>query len=191
MPEKVQKRRYSGQSFESRQAERRQRLVHAALNVAAKAGLEGFSVAAICAEAGLTARYFYESFPSREAIFVEAYRRAQDELLARMQTEAGAGDNTRRALTGFFTALTLAPGLARVFLIDLDDHQGALRIASFDGAKKLVRALGLKAQHPLAQAGIIGAIVDIAKRWIETDFAEPVDTVVKIALPFTKVRPQL
>src|ERR1700712_4827252 len=76
-----EKRRYSGLSFEDRQSDRRARLVRAALDVAGRFGLEGTSVAAICAEAGLTARYFYESFPSRDAIFVEAYRFAQNELL--------------------------------------------------------------------------------------------------------------
>ena len=80
---KAEKRRYSGQSFVHRQEDRRARLIQAALAVAGRFGLEGTSVAAICAEAGLTARYFYESFPTREAIFVEAYRKVQDELLSR------------------------------------------------------------------------------------------------------------
>jgi hypothetical protein len=34
---------------------------------------------------------------------------------------------------------------------------------------------------------MIGGIVDIAKRWIESDFAEPVEKVVEIALPFTRI----
>jgi AcrR family transcriptional regulator len=183
-----EKRRYSGQSFEDRQAERREKLVLAAVKVAGRLGLEGTSVAAICAEAGLTARYFYESFPTREAIFVEAYRAVQTELFARMQSTPKAGDHTRRALTGFFTAIQSSPGLARVFLIDLDDHGGAMRMASFEGAGKFSKALGLKAGHPLMVAGIIGAIVDIGKRWIESEFAEPLEKVVEIALPFTRVK---
>jgi AcrR family transcriptional regulator len=188
MAENHEKRRYSGQSFEDRQADRRERLVRAAAVVAGRVGLEATSVAAICAEAGLTARYFYESFPSREAIFVEAYRSVQDELFARIAATTGTGDSTKRALTGFFTAIQSQPGMARVFLIDLDDHGGAMRMASFEGAKKIAKVLGLKAGHPLLQAGIIGAIVDIAKRWIESEFAEPVEKVVEIALPFTKVK---
>jgi AcrR family transcriptional regulator len=183
----LEKRRYSGQSFEDRQLERREKLIRAAVEVAGRVGLEGTSVAAICAEAGLTARYFYESFPTREAIFVEAYRAVQDELLARITAAAGAGDAVRRVLTGFFTAIQTRPDLARVFLIDLDDHGGAMRMASFEGAGKLSKAFGLKATHPLMVAGIIGAIVDIAKRWIESEFAEPLDKVVDIALPFTRL----
>ena len=182
-----EKRRYSGQSFEDRLAERRERLVRAAAMVAGRVGLDATSVAAICAEAGLTARYFYESFPTREAIFVEAYREVQNELLNRMTAAPGAGD-TRRALTAFFTAIQSQPGIARVFLIDLDDHGGAMRMASFEGANKLAKAFGLKPSHPLMMAGMIGAIVDIAKRWIESDFTEPVEKVVEIALPFTKVK---
>jgi AcrR family transcriptional regulator len=183
----LEKRRYSGQSFEDRQIERREKLIRAAIEVAGRVGLEGASVAAICAEAGLTARYFYESFPTREAILVAAYRAVQDELLSRITAGAGLGD-TRRVLTGFFTAIQTRPDLARVFLIDLDDHGGTMRLASFEGAGKLRKAFGLKASHPLMQAGIIGAIVDIAKRWIESDFAEPVEKVVEIALPFARIK---
>jgi len=193
MPEKPKKRRYSGQPFEARAAERRAKLVLAALQVAGREGFEGASVAAICAEAGLTARYFYESFPTREAIFVEAYRLAQDRLLgsmaaAKAKASRHARDPTRAALRGFFGALCEHPGIARVFLIDLDDAGGAMRIASFEGARKLAKALGLKAKHPLMLAGIVGAIVDIGKRWIESDFAEPVEKVIEIALPFARLR---
>ncbi|HEY7977128.1 MAG TPA: TetR/AcrR family transcriptional regulator [Rhizomicrobium sp.] len=184
---KQEKRRYSGQSFEDRQAERREKLIHAAVQVAGRVGLDGASVAAICAEAGLTARYFYESFPTREAIFVEAYRAVQNELLHRIMEGSKTGD-AKRALTGFFNAIRERQDLARVFLIDLEDHDGAMRMASFEGANKLSKAFGLKATHPLMVAGIIGGLVDIAKRWIESDFAEPVEKVVAIALPFTRLK---
>jgi len=184
---KQEKRRYSGQSFEDRQAERRDKLIHAAVQVAGRVGLDGASVAAICAEAGLTARYFYESFPTREAIFVEAYRAVQNELLHRITEGKGQGD-PKRALTGFYNAIRERQDLARVFLIDLEDRDGAMRMASFEGANKLSKAFGLKATHPLMVAGIIGGLVDIAKRWIESDFAEPVEKVVAIALPFTRLK---
>lgn len=182
-----QKRRYSGQSFADRQSDRRARLVRAALEVAGRFGLEGTSVAAICAEAGLTARYFYESFPNRDAIFVDAYRMAQEELLSHIDAAKDRADPVRSALTGFYTALTEHPGLARVFLVDLNDHGNEMKAVSQDAAKKLTKAFALKAKHPLVIAGIIGAVVDVAKRWIESEFAEPVENVVEIALPFTRV----
>jgi AcrR family transcriptional regulator len=182
-----EKRRYSGQSFEDRQTERRERLIHAALVVAGRFGMEGASVAAICAEAELTARYFYESFPSREAIFVEAYRLAQEELVGRMGELAGRKAPVEGALTGFFSALYANPGLARVFLLDLDDHGPAMKAASQEGAAKLAKAFVPAGGDPLLLAGILGAIVDIAKHWIASGFATPVEKVVAIALPFTRV----
>jgi AcrR family transcriptional regulator len=183
-----EKRRYSGQSFADRQSERRERLVRAALEVAGRFGLEGTSVAAICAEAGLTARYFYESYPSREAIFVDAYRMAQEMLLGRMEGVKVGRDTAKNALTGFFAAIFANPGLARVFLVDLDDHGPAMKSASQEGSAKLAMAFALKAKHPLMVAGVVGAVVDVAKRWIESDFAEPVEIVVEIALPFTRMK---
>jgi AcrR family transcriptional regulator len=185
-----QKRRYSGQSFADRLSERRARLVRAALDVAGRFGLEGTSVAAICAEAGLTARYFYESFPSRDAIFVEAYRLAQVELFEDIEERLDKRDPIRSALTAFFEVLESHPGPARVFLLDLDDHGPQMRAASQEGAARfagLFAPKAAKAHDALMIAGTLGAIVQIAKRWIGEEFATPVPKVVAAALPFTQV----
>lgn len=182
-----EKRRYSGQSFEDRQTDRRTRLVRAACDVAGRFGLEGTSVAAICAEAGLTARYFYESFPGREVIFVEAYRFVMDELLADIAGFVDAKDPVASALRGFFTVLESHRGQARVFLLDLDDHGPAMKAASQEGAAKFAKLFAPGARDILQIAGILGAIIQIAKRWIAGGFCEPVADVVAAALAFTKV----
>ena len=83
-------RRYGGIALEDRQAERRNRLIRAAIEVSARVGREGASVALICAEAGLTARYFYESFANRDALFLAAFGRVQDELFNRITARATA-----------------------------------------------------------------------------------------------------
>jgi AcrR family transcriptional regulator len=182
-----EKRRYSGRSFADRQTDRRARLVRAALDVAGRFGFEGTSVAAICAEAGLTARYFYESFPSREAIFVEAYRFAQQELLEDIEEFIDRKHPVESALTGFFSVLESHPGQARVFLLDLDDHGPAMKAASQEGAAKFRLLFAPHIDDPLTLAGILGAIIQIAKRWIETEFAAPVKTVASTALLFTQI----
>ena len=187
MSQETAGRRYSGQSFEDRRAERRVRLIRAAVTVAGKVGIEASSVAAICGEAGLTARYFYESFPSREALFLEAYRTVQEVLLARIAEQADPADPVRRAVTGFFEALKANPGIARVFLVDLDDHGPEMKAASRQGARKLAGHFAPAASHPLMAAGVLGAIIDIARRWIESGFAEPPEKVVAIAMRFTEV----
>src|ERR1700748_2702338 len=111
-----EKRRYSGQSFEDRQSERRAKLVRAALDLAGEVGPEGLSVAAICAAAGLTQRYFYESFQNREAIFTAAYSFAMQELFEDVEEFIDPKNPIETALTGFFTTLKTHPGQARVFL---------------------------------------------------------------------------
>jgi AcrR family transcriptional regulator len=180
-------RRYSGQSFEDRRAERRMRLIQAAVQVAGRVGIEASSVAAICSEAGLTARYFYESFQSREALFLEAYRVVQEVLLERIGVRIDPRDPVRGAVTGFFEALKTNPGIARVFLVDLDDHGPDMKEASRAGARKLASLFAPAATHPLMAAGVLGAIIDIARRWIESGFADPAEKVVEIALQFTKI----
>jgi AcrR family transcriptional regulator len=183
-----EKRRYSGLSFEDRQSERRARLVRAALEVLGRHGRDT-SVAAICAEAGLTARYFYESFPNRDAIFVDAYRLAQDELLADMARHIDPKDPIGSALKAFYATLASHPGQARVFLVDLDDHAPAMREISREASLKLAKIFAPGVTHPLEIAGILGAIVQIAKRWIDSGFAEPVEKVVETAMAFTPPTP--
>ena len=181
-----EKRRYGGASFEDRLSERRERLIRAAVEMFGKAGREGATVAAICAHAGLTSRYFYESFPNRDALFLEAYRLVQGELLAQIERARDAANPVRGALTGFYAALAEHPGLARVFLLDPHGREAAMQAAGRETATRLVKLFAPNVQTHLAAAGMLGAIVDIARRWIESDFAEPVETVVSVALPFAR-----
>lgn len=64
-------RPYRGVSAEERRADRRARLVQACLDVIGRAGIAGATVDAVCAEAGLSKRYFYEGFADRDALLVE------------------------------------------------------------------------------------------------------------------------
>ncbi|HJW41927.1 MAG TPA: helix-turn-helix domain-containing protein [Rhizomicrobium sp.] len=181
-----ERRRYGGASFEDRLSERRERLIRAAVEVFGRAGRDGATVAAICAQAGLTARYFYESFPSRDALFLEAYRLVQRELLAEIERNRDAENPVRGALTAFYAGLAAHPGLARVFLLDPHGRETAMQDAGRETATRLVKLFAPKVQTHLAAAGMLGAVVDIARRWIESDFAEPVETVVATALPFAQ-----
>jgi len=180
-------RRYGGVSLEDRQADRRDRLIRAAIAVSARTGREGASVAAICAEAGLTARYFYESFPNREALFLAAFSRLQDELFARIQPFATGRDPVKGALTGFFKTLAEFPGAARVFLVELDETEAEMKALGRAAAARFGALFAPQARPgSLAQAGAAGAIIQIARRWVQNCFDEPVDTVVGATLPFAK-----
>ena len=61
-------------------AGRRARFIEAGIEVFGQQGLRGATVRGVCAAAGLTDRYFYESFPSLEALLQAVYQQLSDEL---------------------------------------------------------------------------------------------------------------
>ncbi|MCX5041891.1 TetR/AcrR family transcriptional regulator [Aldersonia sp. NBC_00410] len=66
-------RTYAGQPVEDRQRERRSRFLESGLTVFARDGYANSSVGAICRDAGLSSRQFYEEFTGREALLIELY----------------------------------------------------------------------------------------------------------------------
>jgi AcrR family transcriptional regulator len=179
-------RRYGGVTIEQRKSERRERLVRAAIEVAARAGIDGATVAAICAEAELTARYFYEEFGHRDALFLEAHRRVQQELFAKMGSGSAGRDPVKNTLSGFFRVLSEYPAHARVFLLDVDETDPAVKAVGRAAGAYLGSLFAPAVTDPLVLFGVSGAVVTIARRWIESGFAEPVEHIVARALPFAR-----
>src|SRR3546814_15681429 len=60
------RRSYGGMTSEERSSARRERLVAVTIEVLATRGETATTMTAICAEASLTERYFYESFRNRD-----------------------------------------------------------------------------------------------------------------------------
>ena len=61
-------RPYGGLAMEERVAARRARFIEAGVELFGTQGFRGATVRGVCAAAGLTDRYFYESFPTLEAL---------------------------------------------------------------------------------------------------------------------------
>jgi AcrR family transcriptional regulator len=74
-PEAATARRYGGKTAHERQAERRERLLDAGLQLFGTQGFAATTIEALCASARLNPRYFYEGFPSREALLGAVYER--------------------------------------------------------------------------------------------------------------------
>jgi AcrR family transcriptional regulator len=79
-------RRYGGKTVDERRAERRERFLAAGLELFGTRGYAATTIPALCSEAGLATRYFYESFDSREDLFLALY----DDLAARVRAEVEA-----------------------------------------------------------------------------------------------------
>lgn len=67
----VVERTFRGKTLDERRAERRRKLLDAALDLVAGGGWSAATMTAICQRAGLTERYFYESFRDRESLYAE------------------------------------------------------------------------------------------------------------------------
>ena len=75
-------RPYAGKSAEQRRAERRAALVEAAVAIWQEHGWAAVTMRGVCARAGLTDRYFYESFADRDALLATLWDQKRDETLA-------------------------------------------------------------------------------------------------------------
>ncbi len=84
--ESMASRPYGGVEASDRLAQRRRRLIDAGLDLLGRTDPDDLTVRAICAQAGLTARYFYENFTDKDA-FVEA---VFDDVTAQLATTTQA-----------------------------------------------------------------------------------------------------
>jgi AcrR family transcriptional regulator len=198
-------RRYRGVEASERVAERRQQFVEAGLECFGTRGYHAVTVRELCAQAQLTERYFYESFKDREALFAAVYESLiaamRGDFLAATLPKAPDLDSMARAgLTAFYRGLQKDPRAARVLMVEVltvsPSMERRAQQAMFgfgDLLKQMVlgtkpagtrssRAAG--AELDLLAAGLIGACVNIAMRWIADGYDQPARTVIDTAMTF-------
>jgi AcrR family transcriptional regulator len=113
-------RPYRGVSAPDRVAARRQRLLAAGLELFGTRGIAAVGVGDVCAEAGLTKRYFYESFPSIEALAEAVFDEVRTGIQARVGpaiVAGGAGD-ARPAIDCWVRAITEDPRVLRLLAFE-------------------------------------------------------------------------
>ena len=193
----VRIRNYAGHSADERRLARRERLIEGAIGAYGKTGYRNTTVKAVCEAAGLTERYFYESFENSEALLVAAFDTVSRRLfghLEEIRRESSSGTPDERGLAvlqAYYQALKDDPGAARVFVVEIarvgpavDDVWAGLL---HEFSELLWRAVATdgnirRAPSELLRAGVVGAVVQIAKVWIRSGFARRVDAVAADAL---------
>jgi AcrR family transcriptional regulator len=90
-------RTYGGVSGGERQAGRREKLLEAGLELLGRDGWSATTVRAVCAEAGLTERYFYESFANRDELLVAIFDRVAAEAATAVPAAVEAAPQDARA----------------------------------------------------------------------------------------------
>jgi len=191
-PDTQPARAYRGVSPEERRAQRRSKLIAAAIAVYGERGYRQATVKAVCEAAGLTERYFYESFENSEELLITSYNAVTYKVFGEIAAAAGSAPKTRGAraramLRAYFGALQRDPLSARVFLVEIRGVSRAVDKA-FDAS---LRAIGHEvaryaspdaAADELLQAGIVGGVMHIALRWIDQGYQPPLESVTETAL---------
>lgn len=123
---------YRGVAADERRAERRARLLEAALELVGTSGWQAASVRAVCARAQLTARYFYESFASRDVLLLALFDAITEEAAARvLAAVTAAPDDTahksRAAVGAFVDLLVEDPRKARVAFAEAEGNDALVR----------------------------------------------------------------
>jgi AcrR family transcriptional regulator len=114
---------YGGVIASDRVAARRERLLAAALELLGTEGWQSTTVRAICAQARLTPRYFYESFADRDELLLALFDQLVGEAAARVLeavdgAEHEARSKARAAIGAFVELVTDDPRKARVLFIE-------------------------------------------------------------------------
>lgn len=150
-------RRYGGKTAGQRQTERRNALVSAALAIWQEQGWAAVTMRGVCARAGLTDRYFYESFTNRDELLTTVWDQIRDETLAMMlravaeRAERPALDQLRAALDVVVHHIQEEPARAQILF---GDHSGSA-------------ILEQRRRQSVQQATNI--LIDLARRFLRDD----------------------
>ena len=186
---------YAGKAARTRQRERRDKLLAAGITLFGAQGFAATSIDAVCREAGLTKRYFYEAFSSSEELLIEAYRAATREFLQSIMqaTTAHLGDAralVRAGLEQTFRFVAENPDKARLIMIEATSVRSQLGHVYGKSYNEFVSLLVgftkpfLRDDGPgdtilaVMARGAVGAIIHLCQGWLATDLKQPMDELV-------------
>jgi AcrR family transcriptional regulator len=189
-------RRYGGKSAEERRKARRTALLDAAYELYGTLGYRNVSIKAICSQAHLTGRHFYQEFDNSEALLRVVYdrtvRRAFNVVVADV---AAAGSEVRpraaAAVSAFVHAMLDDPRAARIACIEVVGVSDALEIHRrqvlrifADLLADEARMLGLTGRVPErpdprpTTLSLVGGVYEVIVDWLQSDDRMPLDVII-------------
>ncbi|MFD6154878.1 TetR/AcrR family transcriptional regulator [Nocardia sp. CA-128927] len=191
-------RMYAGQPVEDRQRQRRARFLESGLTVFARDGYANSSVGAICKDAGLSSRQFYEEFTGRESLLLELYeqidRESRDAVAKSLESKADAsaleiidastrayvesiGSDPRKARVALVEVVGAGPKVEK-FRLELRRVWGSLLAgAAEDAAMHGEIPTG---DYEMRVLAIIGAVNYVVDSWSGADPRPPLDDVIRV-----------
>jgi AcrR family transcriptional regulator len=113
VPSGQRRGRWSGVPLQDRQALRRDELITAGIGLLGSPGGPSLTVRAVCRVAGLTERYFYESFTDRDDYVAAVY----DEVCTAAMSTLMGSTSMRDAVERFVALMIDDPARGRVLLL--------------------------------------------------------------------------
>jgi AcrR family transcriptional regulator len=185
-------------SAQQRRAERRERLLDAALELFGTAGYAATTIEGLCAAASLNARYFYEQFRNREALLGAVYERHVHAVLEQVQAaldtaptpqqrlEAGLRafvdatlTDERGARVNYFEMVGVSPELEELRRGVLRDYAELIA----QEAAQMPRIGDRPAQDRRGVAvALVGATDGLVTDWLSGDRRRPRSTIVDTLL---------
>lgn len=191
----TQSRIYGGVKANLREEERRKKLIEAGLEAFGTRGYTKTNIKMICGIAGLTERYFYESFRHKEDLLCAVYRELIDEgqrdaMAALEDSEGFPLETALRALRMFYKRFQQDPRRAQIQLFEIlgvshnidREYQNAMRLLA-----DMVRLFLCKVfphiheeilNRSMIPTGLAGSIIMIAHEWVLGGFVTPVDDII-------------
>jgi len=161
--------RWSGVPLPDRQALRRDELIAAGVTLLGSAGGPALTVRAVCRQAGLTERYFYESFGDRD----EFVRAVYDDVCNRAMTTLMTAGTPRMAVEKFVALMVDDPVRGRVLLLAPQVeavliHSGAEWMPSFiELLQSKLTAISDPTLQKMMATGLIGALTALFTAYLD------------------------
>ena len=161
--------RWTGVPLEDRQARRRDDLLAAGVELLGGANGPAVTVRAVCRQAGLTERYFYESFTDRD----EFVRAIYDDVCTRAMSALATATTPRDAVELFVAMMVDDPVRGRVLLLAPEAEpvlvrSGAEWMPSFIGLlqRKLTKITDPAIQN-MAATSLIGGLTALFTAYLD------------------------
>lgn len=184
-------RRYKGASKAERQAERQEKLIEAGIYVIGTEGYQATKVKQVCQQAGLTERYFYESFANKEALLCACYTEILNQLKRRLIDSVNNQNldptgAAREALYAFFKHIESNHPAARLIMLEVlgvsetVDAMYQKAMFEIDDIILLVAAPHYEEHEhlwdrQLVSAGLTGAATQIGRQWVLDDYKQSIE----------------
>lgn len=182
-------RPYAGQLAHERKAARRAALIEAGFDLLGTEGAHAMTVRAVFQKAGLSQRYFYESFANIDELQVAVFDHVMEQFLARAFTDLPTDGDVRKTIAAFVAAFARTLDDARSMRVALVEAWGSealmrRRVETLhSGAAVLAAAVKGGADDAptdgsveLAAFTIVGGLLESMLAWVDGALDTPKET---------------